>query len=52
MTEDQIAYMLGLRSRPMTDAERLLDDARRVADAYRPRPADALPGVMCVRADA
>jgi hypothetical protein len=52
MTEDQINYLLGLRSRPMTDAERLLDDARRVVDAYRPRTGDPLPGVMCARGDA
>ena len=34
MHQDQIDYRAGLRSRPMTDAERLLDDARRTLDAY------------------
>jgi hypothetical protein len=36
MTKDTFDYLLGLRSRPMTDAERVVADAEAIVHAYAP----------------
>lgn len=38
LPKDVTDFLFGLRSRPMTDEERILADAARIVDAYKPLP--------------
>lgn len=49
LPKDVTDFLFGLRSRPMTDEERILSDAARIVDAYSKEfeePLPDYPGVL------
>ena len=50
LPKDVTDFLFGLRSRPMTDEERILADAARIVRAYAPpTPKPDIPGINCQR---